>query len=44
MAATTYGGAESGAKYARRLAERYRGDPAVAQFLVEWSGQGAPPR
>lgn len=40
MAATTYGGAESGEKYARRLAERYRGDPAVAQFLVEWSGQG----
>jgi tetratricopeptide (TPR) repeat protein len=39
MAATTYGGAESGEKYARRLAERYRGDPAVAQFLVEWSGQ-----
>jgi tetratricopeptide (TPR) repeat protein len=44
MAATTYGGAKSGEKYARRLAERYRGDPAVAQFLVEWSGQGAPPR
>jgi predicted CXXCH cytochrome family protein len=39
MAATTYGGAATGEKYARRLAERYRGDPAVAQFLVEWSGQ-----
>jgi tetratricopeptide (TPR) repeat protein len=44
MAATTYGGAESGAKYARRLAERYRGDPAVAQFLVDWSRQDAAPR
>jgi tetratricopeptide (TPR) repeat protein len=44
MAATTYGGAESGAKYARRLAERYRGDPAVAQFLVDWSRQDASPR
>jgi tetratricopeptide (TPR) repeat protein len=44
MAATTYGGAGTGEKYARRLAERYQGDPAVAQFLVEWSQGGTPAR
>jgi tetratricopeptide (TPR) repeat protein len=43
MAAAIYGGAEHGEKYARRLAERYRGDPAIGQFLAEWSRlEGAP--
>jgi predicted CXXCH cytochrome family protein len=43
MTAAIYGGTEHGEKYARRLAERYRGDPAIGQFLAEWSRQqGAP--
>jgi tetratricopeptide (TPR) repeat protein len=37
MAGAMYGGAEGGERYARRLAERYRGDPEIAQFLAEWS-------
>jgi tetratricopeptide (TPR) repeat protein len=40
MTAAIYGGAEQGEKYARRLAERYRGDPAIGQFLAEWSRLG----
>jgi len=37
MAAAIYGGTEHGEKYARRLAERYRDDREIGQFLAEWS-------
>jgi tetratricopeptide (TPR) repeat protein len=38
LAAAEYGGASQGEPYARRLAERYGSDPAVAQFLARRSG------
>lgn len=42
IAAASYGGARSGSRYAQRLAERHRDDPAVTQFLLQWSRQDNP--
>ena len=44
IAAASYGGAHAGARHAQRLAERHRDDPAVTQFLLEWSRQRSPVR